>query len=91
MNDVMTIVIKDETMIVRYEGVKGSRLVWRAAGLDVMVVGQMDKMQFETAGNFAINECLNRHIPVLSLRYQRSAVTRSNQSTDIDMYKKGLL
>lgn len=88
---IVTIIIEDERMTVIPQRIAKSRLVWRAAGLDVFVIGAMDKLQFEQASQLAMIECQTRHIPLISLRYQKSATTRSNSSTEIDMYKKGLL
>ena len=88
----ITILVHYGNMTVYERRLPGSRLVWRAPGLDVYVKGELtgDKLHFEQAANLALNACIARHIPAVSLRYQKSSNQKRNPSTNIDMYKKGL-
>lgn len=89
----ITILVHYGSMTVCEGRLNGSRLVWRAAGLDVYVLGTLtgDKLHFEQACNLAVNACIGRHIPAASLRYQKSSNQKRNPSTSIDMYKKEML
>lgn len=89
----ITILVHYGNMTVCEGRLSGSRLVWRAAGLYVYVLGTLtgDKLHFEQACNLAVNACIERHIPAVSLRYQKSSNQKSFASTNVDMYKKGLL
>jgi hypothetical protein len=81
----------EEIMQVEYSRMAKSRLVWIAPGLNVYVLGSIaDKFKFEQASNMALQECINRHIPASSLRYQRNCGCSGRSSTDVNMYKKGL-
>ena len=52
-----------------------SSLFFQAPGLDVYVVKargvRLNKYTHETIGNLAVQECINRNIPVMSLRRVR--------------------
>lgn len=88
----VTIVVEDESMTVENERVHKARLVWRSAGLDVYVLGSIAgwKKQ-DQARHLAMAACIERHIPVVSLRLQCGCDQKKHPSTNIDMYKKGLL
>jgi len=64
----ITIEVKEESLTVHDDKLKGCREVWRAAGLLVYVKGSMNKKQYEQARNLVMNYCENIHIPVSSLR-----------------------
>lgn len=65
---IITIEVLDECMTIRYAQLPKSRVVWRAPGLEVRVKGSLAGCKWEQAANLAMHECLNRHIPVISLR-----------------------
>lgn len=90
---IVTIVVKDESMIVSDKKEPKSRLVWRAAGLDVYVLGSIAGWRKQDqARHLAMTACIDRHIPVVSLKKQCGCGEGKKQpSTNIDMYKKGLL
>lgn len=67
----ITIEVKDECMKVHYDKLAKSRLVWRAPDLDVFVKGSLAGRKWEQAANLAMQECIIRHIPVISLRAQK--------------------
>jgi len=88
----ITILVHYGVMTVCEGKLSGSTLTWRASGLDVYVKGALtgDKLHFEQAQNLALNVCIDRHIPCVSLRYQKSSNQKRQPSTNIDMYKNGL-
>lgn len=87
----ITIEVKYETMTVREGKLKGARLVWRAPGLDVYVKGSLDgKLFFEQASNLALQACAARHIPLISLRYQKGTRHEQKSSNVPDYYTKTL-
>jgi hypothetical protein len=64
----ITIEVKDESMTVHDDKLKGCREVWRAAGLLVYVKGPLSKQGYEQARHIAIHVCEEMHIPVISLK-----------------------
>jgi len=64
----ITIDVKDESMTVIDDKLKGCREVWRAPGLIVFVKGALNKKQYEQARHLAVSVCEDMHIPVISLR-----------------------
>lgn len=63
----ITIVVKEETMEAIEGRAKGSRTVWRGAGIYFHVKGPLHGIAYEQACNLAMNMCEERHIPVRSL------------------------
>lgn len=50
---------------------KGARIEWRAAGIVFYLRGSFKGGLYETAANIAMNMCLDRHIPAISLKRAR--------------------
>ena len=70
----MTIEIVYGVMRVHYSKLPKARLVWQAAGLNVYVKGSLGgKYAYEQAANLAMQECIHRHIPVISLKLVKGA------------------
>lgn len=64
----ITIVIKHDRATVEY-GKKGRcKLAFQAAGLDIYTSGSSKALHDDCIPNIAMNECLSRHIPLISLR-----------------------
>lgn len=77
----ITIISKYGSLTVKEGREPGYRLVWRAPGLDVYVKGAISEGNlFESAANLALNVCIDRHIPAISLRYQRGGKREQGSS-----------
>lgn len=70
-NSQVTIEVKDESMIMRYEKLSKARLEWLAPGIEIYVKGSLKGVKYEQAANLAMQECCERRIPVISLRRQK--------------------
>jgi len=78
-NIAITFGIYPETTIIEYEGVQeGARLWAQAAGLDIYVVSEDPTRHPDCLTNMAMQACLARHIPVVSLRLVKTALTTFN-------------
>lgn len=67
----ITLNVSDE-MIVECEGrLPKSRLVFMGAGIEIYVVGSSKYHHSDCIPNMAMNACIARHIPVISLRRQK--------------------
>lgn len=66
----ITIVIHPDTEACTVQPgiVKSARMVWHAPGLVIYVSGAMPLRLYGRVCNVAVNECINRHIPTLSLK-----------------------
>lgn len=79
---VVTIIIKDEEIVAHYERHMKATLEWRGAGIEIYLMGKRNDIQYEQASNIAMNICLAHHIPVVSLRRQKSpAKKRANDTS----------
>lgn len=59
-------------MIVAHEGkLRGAKLEWRGAGIEIYKKGHFGRKAYESAANLALNICIDRHIPTQSLRRQK--------------------
>lgn len=76
----ITFGIYPETTIIEYQGKQeGSRLWAQAAGLDIYVVSEDPTRHPDCLPNMAMQACLARHIPVVSLHLVKSRHTRTNR------------
>lgn len=67
----MTVLIDGYSQTLADGRLKGSRLVWRAPGMVYYVRGAFASQEdFDLAQIIVSNDCLGRHIPLVSLRYQ---------------------
>lgn len=65
----MTIISNwDGSISTQYGRSKKARLEWRASGLEIYLCGRFPPEVYARAANLAINECLARNIPTISLR-----------------------
>ena len=65
----ITIDVKDESMVVVEGVLKGSRREWTVTGqLDIFVKGKINGVKWDQAGNLALNVCCEMHIPAISLK-----------------------
>jgi hypothetical protein len=64
----VTIVIKHDRATVVYGKQPKASLKFQAAGLDIFVKGSSASLHEDCIPNIAMNECLSRHIPLISLR-----------------------
>lgn len=64
----MTICLSDETLVMIEGRVSGSRLVYQAAGINFYQEGVSKYHHDDCVPNMVMNACLERHIPVVSLR-----------------------
>lgn len=88
---IITIKVKYDTMTVHEGKLPHARLVWRASGLDVCVLGSIAKdLLFEQASHLALIECQNRHIPLISLRYQKGTRNEHQTGKKLDTFTKPL-
>lgn len=67
----ITISVTDESMVSIPGRVQGSRLVFRADGLEIYVQGVSRFHHEDTLRCLALAECDLRHIPKITLRDQR--------------------
>lgn len=68
MTPLITIEVKYGRMTVHYEKLPKAKLVFQAAGLDIFVKGSSSEIHDDALPNLAMQECLSRHIPLISLR-----------------------
>lgn len=64
----VTIVIKHDRATVEYGKKPRATLKFQAAGLDIYTKGTSSALHDDCIPNIAMNECLSRHIPLISLR-----------------------
>jgi hypothetical protein len=50
-----------------YDGIAG-RLMWQAPGLDIYLSGKYTAARWAAIQHLAVEQCVARHIPVISLR-----------------------
>lgn len=68
---IITFKISDE-MIVEHDGkLPKSRIAFRGAGIEIYVVGVSKYHHPDCVPNMAMNACIARHIPVISLRREK--------------------
>ena len=68
MNQKFTIIINDDVMKMTEGKEEKSRLVWQGCGAEFWIVGKLAGMNYERAGNLAMQKCIDMHIPLISLR-----------------------
>jgi len=79
-NLAITFGIYPETTIVEYEGVQEGSCLWaQAAGLDIYVISDDSTRHPDCLSNMAMNACLARYIPVVSLHLVKTDYVRSNR------------
>lgn len=67
----ITIEVSDEKIVVVQGQSARARLVFLAAGLSIWVKGSSKYHHTDCIPNLAMNACLDRHIPLISLRRQK--------------------
>lgn len=61
-----------EGSIVEHSGkLPKARIAFKAAGLDIYTLGSSTSHHSDCIPNMAMNACIARHIPVISLRRQK--------------------
>ncbi len=65
----ITIIITDELIKIEQGKVKGSKLAYHAAGLQIYKIGMSDYHHIDCLSNLAMQACQMRHIPITSLRH----------------------
>lgn len=68
----ITIETKYNIMIAHEGKLKGAKLEWRGAGIEIYKKGHFGRKAYESAANLALNICLDRHIPTTSLKKVKS-------------------
>lgn len=76
----VTIEVDEDFMVVEYGQPAGSRLMWKAAGIDIYVKGALNDMDYERAQHLAMIVCDNENIPVSSLRRVTKSAIPSKKS-----------
>lgn len=65
---IITIEVKYGRVTVHNEKLPRAKLAFQAAGLDIYSRGTSSDIHEDCIPNLAMQECLNRHIPLISLR-----------------------
>ena len=68
---IITFEVADHVIIEKEGKSPKSRLAFKAAGLDIYVKGSSSYHHSDCIPNLAMNACIARHIPVISLRRQK--------------------
>lgn len=67
-NEIVTILITDEKVTMVSGKLPRAKLAFQSAGLDIYKKGSSQYHHEDFIPNMAMNACLARHIPVISLR-----------------------
>ena len=80
-NEEITFGYTPDEYIQEYAGIQvGARLVYQAAALDIYVIGSDPDKHPDCITNLAMQACLLRHIPLISLHGVGSVKSRSIRS-----------
>lgn len=66
--EIFTIDARYYNLHVKEGKLKGARMEWRAAGIVFYLRGSFKGGLYDQAANLAMNMCVDRHIPAISLR-----------------------
>ena len=64
----ITFVVEEHTVTEVECKIQGARLAFRADGLEIYIDGAIVEQHPDCIPNMAMNACLSRHIPLLTLR-----------------------
>jgi len=65
---VITIEVKYDRATIHYGKLPRAKLAFQACGLDIYTKGTSSSLHEDCIPNIAMNACLERHIPLISLR-----------------------
>ena len=68
---IITIELKYGIMKAHNARLRGAKLEWRGAGIEIYKKGHFGRKDYEAACNLALQLCIDRHIPTISLRRQK--------------------
>jgi hypothetical protein len=78
----ITLVIEDEMITVIDCKVVGARVGFIASGLTIYIDGSLVHQHPDCLNNLAMNACLERHIPLISLRRPHVDTRRNSFETN---------
>jgi len=85
----ITIEVKQETMIAHEGKMPRARFMWFAPGLEIYVKGPLSGVAYEQASNLALHVAMGMNIPAISVKRYSANVTLARQSSDTKSKRMG--